>query len=670
MSMRMIPILLVTLTALLFQTAYANPLFTVNASGIPGNASFTLCLNGIGQISCQNYNASMLNLSITTTIPGRTYNEAGIRINSGPSLEQLGVTCKQIVNDFCIFSVSNTSPYLINLKVPDYLIIGAGTAGSVLARTLSDDSNLSVVALHNGSNFNQNSLITLSSNSILAVLNALIGAPFYTLNATTPQPDANNRAFSWVYALPFGGASAVNASGYARGTTQMYAQWESINGSNWSTARILNTFKELENYTGLTITPNARGTDGLLPVWQQPTVARMSYNVFLPALLATLPGIPVVVDYNDPSVSNCIDTRAQYTQMGVNAGLRASSATAFLNNTIIDNEGNGVNGRHLQVLFNATANNIIWKGNTAVGVTYYQNGVLKKIYADKGVIVTAGIKSSTLLMRSGVGPASLLNSLKIPVVYNNPNVGQNLKDQFRVLFIYHTNPSDSPSNPLLSIATSIVNALANTTVGQQLLFYIGSSVTAQNSLFFQTAWMPLVGGSAGDPRAFRFMAINPIPGYAVVLLDLLQPKSSGSIVINSTNPFSEPTMNLGIFTNPDDLTNMSNAISVYIKNFTDQIALLDPQYQMVYPDPAILSNSIQLRDFIVSTIDTDMHFQGHCKMAPLNQGGVVNSTGHVYGTNNLIVADDSIAPVAMDGAPMASAYMIAANIANLIQNGA
>lgn len=101
---------------------------------------------------------------------------------------------------------------LINLKIPDYLIIGAGTAGSVLARKLSDDTNNYVVALHNGPNRNQNSLITLSSNSIIAVLNALIGAPLYALGLTTPQFAANNRTLSWVYALSFGGASAVNAN--------------------------------------------------------------------------------------------------------------------------------------------------------------------------------------------------------------------------------------------------------------------------------------------------------------------------------------------------------------------------------------------------------------------------------------------------------------------------
>lgn len=93
--MRMVLALLVTLTAHIVR-ANSSALFNINASGSSGNSSFTLCLNGIGQISCQNYSVEKLNLRITTTIPRYTYEEAGIRINSGASLEQLGITCKQI----------------------------------------------------------------------------------------------------------------------------------------------------------------------------------------------------------------------------------------------------------------------------------------------------------------------------------------------------------------------------------------------------------------------------------------------------------------------------------------------------------------------------------------------------------------------------------------------
>lgn len=377
------------LATLLQQSAYAisGNFFNINSSGLADNASITLCLNGIGQYTCQNYIVSAQQLRITTIVPNHTYPNAGIRINSGGSIHKRGVSCKSIVNNFCIFTVSDTVPYNITLKNPDYVIIGAGTAGSVLARKLSDDNKTSVTVLHNGPNLNSNSLITQAQNSVISVLYAVTGATLYASGLTTPQPDADNRNLLWNYALPFGGASAVNASGYARGTNQVYSQWESIDGSNWSTTRILNTFRELENYSGLTITPNARGTNGLLPVWQVPNLTRMAAFVFLPALQTALPGIPNVVDYNDPSVSNCIDSRVQYTQTGTSGALRASSAMSFLNNTVIDNNGLGVNGRQLSVVFNVTADKIIWSGNQAVGVSYYENGVQKNIYANKGVSV-------------------------------------------------------------------------------------------------------------------------------------------------------------------------------------------------------------------------------------------------------------------------------------------
>jgi len=666
--MRVIPVILLMLATLTpFAHAANGRLFNISASGNHGNANFTLCLDGVNALSCQNFSVSSLNLNIKTTIPKHTYNNAGIKINAGTPLDRItGFTCKQLSNGYCIFSLSDTTPVNINLSIPDYLIIGAGTAGSVLARKLSDDNITNVVVLHNGPNLNQDPLITLSENAVITVLDGLVGAPLYATGITTPQPNADDRNLMWIYALPFGGASSVNASAYCRGTNQVYSQWESINGANWSTTRILNSFIELENYTGLTINPNDRGYNGLLPVRQVSTISPMSLNAFLPALQSALPDIPLVVDYNDPSVSNAIDPRMQYTQMGVNGSLRASSAIAFLNNTVMDTNGNGVNGRRLHVIFNVTANNIIWQDNKAIGVTYYGNGQLKKIYANKGVIVTAGIKSSAFLMRSGVGPKALLQSLNIPVVYDNPNVGQNLKDQFHLIFIYQTDPADSPSTPLLTLSSSILTALAQTNLGQQLLHYIGSEVAAQNGLFFQIAWLPAVGSSADSPRAFRFAAINPIPGFAVVLFDLLQPQSSGSIVINSANPFVEPTMDLGVFTNSNDLDLYFNAVKVYMGNFTSQLSLVNPLYQLVYPDPSIFIDDNSLRSFILSDVNTDMHFQGHCKMAPLNQGGVVDNTGHVYGVQNLIVADDSIVPVGTDGSPMATAYMIADNIANIL----
>lgn len=652
-------------TMLLSKAIFAGGLFfNITSSGNPANVNITLCLNAKGPLSCQNYNVSALNLSILTTVANHTYPAAGIRINSPfYSLANSGLNCTPLSNGFCMFSVSNTSPANININAPDYIIVGAGTAGAVLAKKLSNDHRTSVVALHNGPNLNHNPLIALSKNALLTVLSGLIGPPLYAIAETIPQVFINNRVLSWIYALPLGGASSVNAGAWCRGTNQVYSQWEVINGPNWSVANIQNTYVGLENYTGQTTNPSARGFNGPLPIRQEANPTNVSVKFTQAIINAT--GVPFVLDYNDPNTPIGASTQVQYTQMGLNGALRASSSIVFLNKNVMNTNGTGVNGRQLHVVFNATADKVIWSGNKAVGVTYYENGEPKNVYATKGIIVSAGVKSSAFLMRSGIGSASLLQSLNIPVVYDNPNVGIGLADQPHVVLIYFSNPDDSPSSTGLQIAGNIITALAKTEIGQALITAIGTNVSVQNGLFSQIAWLPAPGG---DPavRALRFASVNPIPGITAVLFDLVQPESRGSIVINSKDPFAEPTMNLGLLSNSDDLNLYINGFQTYIKNINTQLQLIDSSYQMVYPDPAILNNIPLLTTFIQDAVGTNMHFQSHCRMAPLNQGGVVDDTGHVYGVQNLIVADDSIVPVNMDGSPMATAYLAAANIARII----
>ncbi len=655
----------VVFLVVIHQAVWAAPgrIFKITGNGAPVDINVTLCPNAKGPASCQDYNVSTVNLSLLTTVPNHTYPFAGIKINS--PYYSIAAGCTPLSNGFCMFSVSNSSPAIIQIKVPDYIIIGAGTAGALLAKKLSDDFNTSVIALHNGSNLDHDPLISLSKNALITLLSGLVGPPLYVLTNTIPQQLDANRMLNWVYAVPLGGASSINVGAWCRGTNQVYAQWEAVAGPNWSLANIQNTYVELEKYMGKTTNPASRGFNGPLPIRQEKTPTLVSTKFTKAIMNATHVGF--VLDYNDPMTPIGASSQFQYTQMGTDGALRASSSRVFLNNTVMDKDGNGVNGRQLRVLFHATANNVIWSGNKAVGVTYYHNGTPKKLYAAKGVIVSAGIKSSSFLMRSGVGPAAVLRSLKIPVVYDNPNVGKGLADQPHVILIYTSNPNDTPSSLVLQIAGNIMSALANTPIGQQFIKYIGSRVNAPNGVFSQIAMLPNPNGTNPGVRSIRFASINPIPGITVVLLDLVQPASRGSIVINSSNPFVEPSMDLGEFQAQSDLTLYINAFQNYIKNINTQLQIIDPTYQMIYPDPSVLDDVPQLTDFIKQGLGSNMVFQSHCRMAPLNQGGVVDGTGHVYGVQNLIVADNSIVPVPIDGTTMATAYLIAEKIANILQ---
>lgn len=555
-----------------------------------------------------------------------------------------------------------SSQVSLHALTADYVIIGAGTAGAVLAKRLSDDKKTSVVVLHNGKNLTNDPLIKYSKNIPLTVLAALLGSPdpidvctlpsnlqkpverllqrlpplsnpLYINGVTIPQPEADNRPLLWVMALPEGGASSINAGVWCEGTEQVYSQWQAIAGPLWSVDRIFNTYRHLETYQGETTNPQARGEHGPINVHQIPSTPLS--RTFTRAIVQAT-GFPYVLDYNDPNTPIGVSSRMQITQRGTHGRYRVSSATAFLNKKVMHPNGQGVNGRKLEVLFETTALKTIWEGNTAIGVEFDRNSKTEQVFARKGVIVCAGLYSSKFLLDSGVGPAPLLQSLGIPVIYDNLNVGQCLADQPHVLTLFTSNPADTPDHP--------------------------------ESVFSEISWLPTPGG---DPtvRTVRFTSVSLVPGLTLGIVDLIQPLSRGSVSINSSNPLDPPVIDLGELSNQNDLELFESAFTNYVKAINKSIHEIDPLYEMIVPDPAILDDPAALQVYIKEEVDANMHFQSHCRMAPLDQGGVVDSTGHVYGVRNLMVADDSIVPQLTDGSPMASAYLIGANISQIILEG-
>ena len=563
---------------------------------------------------------------------------------------------------FCVFSAQSLQAKSgVNGNTADYVIVGLGSAGCVLAKQLTDDKKTSVIALHSGQNFTDSFLIKYAKNTALSVLSVLLGSPLpfnlaslnlpadiqaefdeilqqsenaakplYETGVSIPQSNANNREILWAISLPLAGGTAVNAGAWCRGTNQLYAKWEAIAGKEWSVGKILDIFKKLENYRGRTNNPKARGQHGPLRVRQDST-SKLS-KVFTEAVLKATVS-PFVLDYNDPTTPVGVSSQFQLTRRGQSSFYRVSSATAFLDRHVMESDGKGAHNRKLQVHFESTGLRTIWEGTKAVGVEYIQNGVVKQVYANKAVIVCAGLRSSPFLMHSGVGPASLLTSLGIPVVFDNPNVGQNLTDQPNTVMVFSSNPHDSNSNG--------------------------------NGIFSQIAWLP---DPMGDPisRQVRFSTLDIVPGITLGILDLCQAKSRGSVSINSANPLDPIVVDLGVLSNSDDLDLFVSAYSIYVKDIVNKLQEIDPLYQLIYPDPAILDDITLLTDFVRQAVGSNLHFQSHCRLAPFSQGGVVDSFGRVYGVQNLIVADNSINPEGMDGSPMATAYLVAANIARLL----
>lgn len=512
----------------------------------------------------------------------------------------------------------------------DYVIVGVGTAGAVVAKKLSDNGQNSVIALHIGQNLSEDPIIKLSVGALFTVPDLVIGPPYYINEETTPQTDADNREIICGFALPEGGASSVNAGVYCLGTKRFYKEWEAIAGPNWSPQRIQRIFKELETYVGKTTDPKARGKHGPIEVRQAPP-SKIS-QTFTNAMVAAT-GVKKVLDYNVVTTGAC--PRMQYTQSGKGGKFRVSSATAFLNEDVVTPDGHGVGKRKLRILFESRGLRTIWDHNKAVGVEYLHNGKIKKVFAKKGVIVCCGLMSSPFLLHSGVGPKKLLKSLGIPVVYNNPNVGQNLTDQPAIRCLFTSDPKDN--SPKFQ------------------------------GLFENIAAFPTPNGNP-NKRVIRMSSLSPVQGTGITLVsvDLYQPKSRGSITIKSADPLVDPVIDLGVLSNPEDVELFRIALQVYLRKINNKIQKINPLYQLVFPDPAILNDSQLVIDFIKENVGCNQHFQSHCRMAPLDQEGVVGSTGHVHGVENLIVADDSVISLCMDGSPMSFAYLIGFNIAELL----
>lgn len=544
----------------------------------------------------------------------------------------------------------------------DYVIVGVGSAGGLLAKQLTDDKKTSVIALHSGKNFTESFIIKFAKNTVFSVLSVLLGTPLpfdpatlnlpadvkanliellkltnnaakplYETGVSTPQVNADDREILWAIPLPLAGGTSINAGAWCRGTNQLFSQWEAIAGPEWSVNKILKIYKKLENYHGQTTNPQARGYDGPLRI-RQDSPSKLS-QVFTQAIIAAT-DTPFVVDYNDPNTPIGVSSQIQLTRKGENSFYRVSSATAFLDHDVIRSDGSGVDGRKLKILFESAGMRTIWDGNKAIGVEYMQNGKIKQVFANKGVIVCSGLRSSPFLLHSGIGPAGLLTSLGIPVIFDNPNVGQGLADQPNSVIVFSSNPNDSNSSK-------------------------------GNGVFAEIAWLPAPGG---DPtsRQIRITTVDVIPGITAGILDLCQPLSRGSVSINSNDPLAPPVIDLGVLSNPSDLALFVSAYSIYLKNINIALQKIDPLYQLIYPDPAILDDPALVTAFIQGAVGSNLHFQSHCRMAPLAQGGVVDSRGRVYGVQNLIVADNSINPQDMDGSPMATAYLVAANIARLL----
>jgi choline dehydrogenase len=552
----------------------------------------------------------------------------------------------------------------------DYIVIGAGTAGGIIAKELTDDIKTSVLVLEAGTNMTEE----MSSPSLERAL-ILSSDNKFSFNILSKLQPALGRQLRLSGGRLIGGSSEHNAMYAVRGSSDLYDEWANLlqnQGEQWSYENIRDLFKKNETYTGMTLESDERGKNGPIFIRQQ-IIPNDGLIKNLAKATSDILGIPIVKDYNT-GIRDCTFYKSQFTQKEVNGMFfRSSTATGYLNSSIVS-QGNqftpdefGIGKRKLVISSKTTVNRILFKQrkgvNIAVGVEYVKDGVSQISYARKGIIVSAGNFSSVILQRSGIGRSNELAEAGISTLIESPNVGHNFQAHYSVGM-----GVEVETNRLLEV----LSADPNTPIALGAFKQVNGSGRRLQLLgvpvpLFVPVQEVFINNWGFDPtRHSNIMSIGIID---------LNPKSRGSITVAHSDPEAYPSVTFNPLENQDDLKFM---VDQYIETFNILMKAreldLDGLYKIVYPPENIfhLPNEEEKRNklavYAKASYTSFDHFGGQCKMGKNIQEGVVDGFLNVFGTRNLKVADLSVAPILPDGNTSIPVQMIGLNAVRFIQN--
>lgn len=515
-----------------------------------------------------------------------------------------------------------------NTKGYDYIVVGVGTAGSILVNMLS--TKYHVLGLESGKNYDDNPEILSSAQA--SMLDTKFYWKFFWLGEST-YDDNLDQSFHWPGGRLLGGCSSINGEQYVKGTNSLYEKWEAVGGKLWSPANVFRNYRKLETYYG--IDSNRRG-NGPLVISQVPRIPTIFTDKIAKALSSSSK-IKLIDDYNIPEIENGVFERWQLTQRQDET--RVSSSNTFLTSNVMKMSngcGRGVNGHNFKISFNSTVNRMIWNGNKVIGVEYVQNGISKQAYARKGVIMCAGVRTPEILQRSGVGPAKQLKSAGVTPIVDSPYLGRNLVNQLLVSAVFSKNPDDP-------------------------------AVNGDNELYSGGAFLPDPNNLTG-PRKYQFIVTGIDDSTFSVLIIDLDPKSKGNLIIQDQDPYTIPKVDFNYLSNPDDIQSFVIAFQTYIRQLAEYINEhpdVYHGYQLISPSLDVIDDVDALTDYIKENVLQTHHISCMAKM-----GKVVDGNGKVYGAKHLYIADDCIAPYINNGNTQSTAYLIGYTIGKeLLRDG-
>ena len=528
----------------------------------------------------------------------------------------------------------------------DYVIVGAGSAGCVLANRLSEDEATRVLLLEAGG----------SDRSIFiqmpTALSIPMNMPRYNWGfETEPEPFMNGRRLDCPRGKVLGGSSSINGMVYVRGHARDFDEWEARGATGWGYRNCLPYFRKAETWTGGG--DEYRGGDGPLDTCNGNEMANPLYRAFIEA--GREAGYLETADYNG------------YQQEGfgpmhmtVRNGVRASAANAYLK---------PVRGRdNLTVVTGALTERIVLEGKRAVGVAYERNGVTRTVLAAREVILAAGsIGSPQLLQLSGIGPGAVLRAAGVEVAHDAPGVGENLQDHLEVYFQFRCR------QPITLNAK--LGPLAKLSIGTRWILFkdgLGATNHFESCAFIRSK----AGVEWPDiqyhflPAAMRYDGNAAFDGHGFqVHVGPNKPKSRGRLRIASPDPRAKPKVLFNYLRHDDDRAGFRACIRL-TREIIGQAAFDRFRGEEIQPGAPITSDDA-IDAWIRANAESAYHPSCTCKIGAADDPmAVLDPECRVRGIEALRVADSSVFPTITNGNLNAPTIMLAEKAADAIRGRA